>query len=96
MKRFLLFDGSTYYPVGGFCDFVNDFDSEDEAKAAAHKRCEGGRIWEVPDWHQIVDTAEGIKQEGTTKFNRDVGSCQFTEINWGKFTQLRKESQNDD
>lgn len=31
MKRFLVFAGDTYYPVGGMDDFLKDFDSMDEA-----------------------------------------------------------------
>lgn len=31
MKRFLLFAGDIYYPVGGWNDFVGAFDSAEEA-----------------------------------------------------------------
>lgn len=32
MKRYLVFVGITYYPLGGMEDFVNDFDNLEEAK----------------------------------------------------------------
>lgn len=48
MKKYLLFTGDTYYPSGGWDDFVDDFDSIEEALAYAAKN---GR-----DWFHIVDT----------------------------------------
>lgn len=45
MKRFLLFCGDHYYPVGGMSDFAGDFDTLDAAKAAAHS-----------DWCNVLDT----------------------------------------
>lgn len=40
--------GDTYYPNGGWEDFIDDFDSIEEALARATKN---GR-----DWFHIVDT----------------------------------------
>lgn len=48
MKRFLLFAGDMYYPGGGWSDFMEDFDSLEEAR-------NGGRQTS-DDWYQIVDT----------------------------------------
>jgi hypothetical protein len=48
MKRYLLFCGDIYYPSGGWDDFVNYYDTIEEAREAVSK---------MPhDWWQIVDT----------------------------------------
>lgn len=50
LKRFLLFTGPTYYPCGGWGDFKESFDTEQEAKdylLTNHK---------FDDWWEIVDT----------------------------------------
>ena len=31
MKRYLVFYGSIYYPVGGMNDFIGDFDTKEDA-----------------------------------------------------------------
>jgi hypothetical protein len=36
MKRYLLFIGESYYPWGGMGDFLNDFDTLQQAKEAYH------------------------------------------------------------
>ncbi len=50
MKRYLLFGGDSYYPGGGWDDFINDFDTiveaREEAKQKLHKN----------QWWQIIDT----------------------------------------
>lgn len=48
MKRFLLFYGDTYYPLGGMKDFRGSFDSVDAAKFELIGIC--------PDWAHIWDT----------------------------------------
>ncbi len=50
MKRFLLFDGDTYYPAGGWHDFAGSFDTLDEAQAEAKNR--------GADWFHIVDSTK--------------------------------------
>lgn len=55
MKRFVLFFGATYYPSQGLGDYVNSFDTLDEAKAKAYE------IFERHDaysWAQIADFEE--------------------------------------
>lgn len=48
LKRYLLFAGSTYYPTAGFGDFIESYDSwEDAIKEAETTRC---------DWWQVIDT----------------------------------------
>lgn len=48
MKRYLLFAGDKYYPYPGWLDFVDDFDSwEDAVKQADTIKC---------DWWHVVDT----------------------------------------
>lgn len=56
MKRYLLFGGNNYYPLGGWGDFKESFDSIEEAKTVAEERiysdCE---YWDL-EWFHIVDT----------------------------------------
>lgn len=52
MKRFWLFAGRTYYPVGGMFDFVNSFDSEKEAIEIGAKGCASGEY----EWFHVQDT----------------------------------------
>ena len=54
MKRYLVFAGATYYPAGGWDDFVQAFDSLEEATAFA-KEQEARN-----DWVQVVD-AEAVQ-----------------------------------
>lgn len=51
MKRFLVFAGSSYYPLGGWDDMVNSFDTEKEALLFVTSIDES--------WYQIVDTVTG-------------------------------------
>lgn len=44
--KYLLFAGDTYYPSGGWDDFVGAFDSIDAAKAGVDPKC---------GWAQVVD-----------------------------------------
>ena len=49
MKRFLLFQYDTFYPAGGFNDFVGSYDTVEQAKEAM-----------VSEWTQIFDTKENV------------------------------------
>lgn len=51
MKRYLLFAGDTYYPGGGWTDFIGSFDSIDDAIAAT------GHVQH--DWWHVVDATTG-------------------------------------
>jgi hypothetical protein len=51
MKRYLVFAGSNYYPVGGWEDFKCDHDTLEAATAAAWAAGE--------DWQHVVDLEEG-------------------------------------
>jgi hypothetical protein len=58
MKRYLLFAGEIYYPIGGWDDLKGSFETIDEAKAAAsgdppHK-------YEF-DWWHVIDAVTGEK-----------------------------------
>jgi len=50
MKKYLLFSGVSYYPCGGFSDFMGDFLSIEDAKL-----CEAPTK-KTHDWAHIVDT----------------------------------------
>lgn len=49
MKRYLLFSGATYYPGGGWEDFVGDYDTPEEIQVGVES---------LPryQWWHIVDT----------------------------------------
>ncbi len=51
MKKYLLFGGSQYYPLGGWGDFAGSFDTID--LAVIHAAGEG---W---DWWQVIDSETG-------------------------------------
>jgi hypothetical protein len=52
MKRYLLFAGATYYPGGGWDDFVGHFDDVEDARRKGNELC--NQEWYY--WFQIVDT----------------------------------------
>ncbi len=52
MKRYLLFSGSNFYPIGGWNDFQTSFDTIEEAE----KHAVTLREWCQHDWHHIVDS----------------------------------------
>lgn len=48
MKRYMAFAGDTYYPSGGWGDFIGDFDGLDEAREVCYQaKC---------DWYHVIDT----------------------------------------
>lgn len=56
LKRYLLFQGDTYYPAPGFGDFVDSFDTKEEAEAhPAYKFGTDDRN-ESYQWAEIIDT----------------------------------------
>lgn len=57
MKRYLLFAGDNYYPSGGWGDFVDGFDSVEQAALKLAERSY--------DWFQIVDATTGEIVAGT-------------------------------
>ena len=57
VKRYLLFYGEAYYPIGGWNDYKGSFDTIEEAKALMEKS-----EWK-PDWYDIVDTETSEKVE---------------------------------
>lgn len=67
MKRYLAFADDTYYPGGGWDDFIGDFNSKAEAFAAAKKNNEHFGWWQVVD----RDTKEFVEE--TQLENGDVG-----------------------
>lgn len=57
MKRFLVFGYDTYYPSGGWNDFVLDFDTLKEADKFAEDYKKSGDS----DWVDIIDQQTGKK-----------------------------------
>lgn len=55
LKRFLLFANVTYYAHGGWNDFVDSFDTIDDATNAV------GRTRRDIDWWHVVDSTTGQK-----------------------------------
>ena len=54
IKRFVIFAGHYYYPSGGWSDFQDSFDTQEEAvEAALH-------FYSIAkDWVQIIDLTTG-------------------------------------
>lgn len=53
MKNYILFAGPTYYPIGGWGDFINSFSDLGEAIFEAKKIM---KEKECVEWAHIVDT----------------------------------------
>ena len=53
MKRYLLFGGGYYYPMGGWLDFEDSYDTIDEAKENL-----------FGDWCHLIDSQTGDLVEG--------------------------------
>lgn len=70
MKRFLLFAGDEYYPLGGWRDFAKSADSAEELMIEVEKlsvECDGGFFW-----FQIIDSETGEElDENKNQFIRD-------------------------
>lgn len=49
MKRYLLFAGDTYYPAGGWGDFVYQFADLEEAKLYASEKLNRRKWWHIVD-----------------------------------------------
>jgi len=56
MKRFLLFCYDTYYPVGGWGDFIGAFDSVEEAESAIDKTF---HYWQIVDMEKLEVVKSG-------------------------------------
>jgi hypothetical protein len=59
VKRYLLFSGDTYYPSGGWQDFVDSFDTQEEADARGRIERSNGH-----DWYHVVDAQTGNRVTG--------------------------------
>jgi hypothetical protein len=55
MKRFLLFRGEQYYPRGGWHDFVDSFNTLEEARRATFNVESWGWDFDT-DWAMVVDS----------------------------------------
>lgn len=69
MKRYLLFVGYNYYPSGGWDDFVNSYDTVEEAMLAVNDKetpyFKQDAFLSYPktignvDWWHVIDTTTG-------------------------------------
>ena len=61
IRRYLLFAGDRYYPAGGWNDFVDSFDTKEEALERAWEALSG-----MFDWYHIIDheTGEEVASSG--------------------------------
>ena len=57
MRRYLAFAGDTYYPSGGWGDYMGDADTFDDAKAVVDERRQ--RVPYGTDWAHVVDSVAG-------------------------------------
>lgn len=79
MKRYLVWQGETYYSSGPVADLVGSFDSLDEAlRAASQDRWARDEVdWQPPyDWLRILDTESGewVKKCGCIYQDPDTDS----------------------
>lgn len=54
-RRFLVFAGTRFYPWGGWGDFKDSFDTEEEANAAVIK-LKKEHSYDLDFWYEIIDT----------------------------------------
>ena len=64
IKRYLLFAGYSYYPAGGWNDFVDSYDTREEAEQSAKNICLLEE-YTIPtgkyDWCHVIDSQDGEK-----------------------------------
>ena len=68
MKKYILFAGLNYYPMGGSDDIHGYYDSIDEAISNYDH--------EVWDWGEVFNAKE-LKSEKVTIFNRQNMKCEW-------------------
>jgi len=54
LRQFLLFAGANYYPAGGWDDYIDSFDSVEDAKA--HVDAQASMRF---DWWHVIDMTTG-------------------------------------
>lgn len=61
MNQYIAFGGDKYYPVGGFGDFVGDYETLKEAKAADTFSfvAPNGKPWQHYEWFHILNVETG-------------------------------------
>lgn len=57
VKRYLVFAGEDYYPVGGWGDFQQSFDTQPDALACAQEHEKEGK------WTHVIDLGTGRQVE---------------------------------
>ena len=72
MKRFLLFQGLSYYPCGGVYDFINSFDTFEEATSQSK---------EDIDWQNILDVQTGKRYIWIFKWKDDYNNNNYYDPN---------------
>jgi hypothetical protein len=74
MKRYILFGGEDYYPGGGWTDYVDAFETADEAHALGKARFKEYQWFHIADTHtgkiiEVVDPGERWWGETGWKYN---------------------------
>ena len=67
MKRFAVFSGETYEPNGGWGDFLDAFDTFEEALVVARQQGSG-----IGEWSEVVDL-EALKVVYASTSGKRVG-----------------------
>ena len=62
MKQYLLFAGFSYYPSGGWNDFIDSFDTNEEALTYKKEN-------DNYDWYHVIDTVTG-ERTGSSVYNQ--------------------------
>lgn len=68
MNRYLLFVGDTYYPSGGWDDFIGPYDSVSDAWTVA--------VQKHRDWAHVVDSTTGqqVVEDATYGYGNSGGT----------------------
>lgn len=74
MKKYLLFAGDNYYPMGSIRDLIGDFDTVDEALAEANRKRtydDGSGSWSYAGESQWYDVVEHATMKSVAKSNNE-------------------------
>lgn len=79
LKRYLAFGGDDYYPAGGACDFLGDFDTFEAAVGAVEGHPEGPFGWV----HVLDAETRRVRCGGTIlRYASDTGRMGRGPVEW--------------
>ncbi|GJL93068.1 hypothetical protein [Hyphococcus sp.] len=79
MKRYALFAYDAFYPAGGWGDFVNAFDTAEEAfKAATKTKREYSEVIDLHTGEEILEPDAGLITQTPAKLPQGDGADQIS------------------